>query len=114
MAEERDDLKRRYETARQRNEFLEVEVKKMAKEIDDFSRENNSIRQGRTLLEQDKEYHGRVIRSARIFPVERKGAYSRVLGVGAVRPTSSFLGVAIQTFCSLRARGKTWKGLGFA
>ena len=77
MAEERDDLKRRHETARQRNEFLEVEVKKMAKEIDDFSRENNSIRQGHTLLEQDKEYHSRVIRSARIFSVEWEGLPAR-------------------------------------
>ena len=62
VAEERDDLKTRYEAARNRNEFLEVEVKKMAKEIDDLARENNSLRQSNTLLGQDKEYHTRQIR----------------------------------------------------
>ena len=62
VAEERDDFKTRHEDLRKRNEFLEVEVKKMAKEITDFSRENNSLRQSNTLLSQDKEYHVKQIR----------------------------------------------------
>ena len=62
VAEERDDLKTRCEASRNRNEYLEVEVKKMAKEIEDLARENDSLRQSNTLLAQDKEYHIRQIR----------------------------------------------------
>ena len=62
MAEERDDLKTRFAAARSRNEYLEVEVKKMDKEIEDLARENNSLNQSNTLLGQDKEYHTRQIR----------------------------------------------------
>lgn len=62
LKNERDDLFKRNKSMKDRNDFLEIEVKKLSKEVDEFARENSSLRQSNTLMSQDKDYLNRQLR----------------------------------------------------